>query len=90
MTDQKSIPVDILLTIADKMEPRQPGYGRKYLDSKGIRYLVDKCATVGIAEVVHSKWNYDGSCGNCGVHVLSNYMYFCPHCGADMREVKND
>lgn len=32
-----------------------------------------------------SSWNYDGTCRNCGKHILSNYTAYCPACGADMR-----
>lgn len=33
---------------------------------------------------ISSKWNYDGTCGNCKAHVLSNHTKFCPACGAEM------
>ena len=46
--------------------------------------MVLNAPSVDAVEVVHSKWNYDGSCRHCGVHVLSNYMYYCPNCGAKM------
>lgn len=32
-----------------------------------------------------SSWNYDGTCRNCGKHVLANYTAYCPSCGADMK-----
>ena len=54
-----------------------------------IRQNIKDMAVVETREAVYSKWNYDGTCGNCGVYVLSNYMHFCPNCGADMREVEN-
>ena len=55
-----------------------------------IRQNIKDMSVVEAREVVRSKWNYDGTCRNCGRHILSNYMYFCPNCGADMREVEND
>lgn len=31
-----------------------------------------------------SKWNYNGTCNNCGTHILSNHTTFCPACGYRM------
>lgn len=31
-----------------------------------------------------AKWNYDGTCSNCGKHVLSNHTTYCPACGYKM------
>lgn len=39
---------------------------------------------VQYAPVIHSKWNYDGTCDNCKIHILSNHTRFCPACGAKM------
>ena len=57
-------------------------------DKARAKIIVQSCPTVDATPVVHGRWNYDGSCGICGVHVLSNYMNYCPNCGADMRERK--
>ena len=40
--------------------------------------------TVEAKPIVHSKWNYDGTCNNCKAQVLSNYTKYCPNCGAEM------
>lgn len=52
---QKLIDTKILLDIANKMEPEKPGYGRKHIDSKGLRYLAEKCPAVDAVPVVRCK-----------------------------------
>ena len=36
----------------------------------------------------HGEWIPDGTCSECGVYssLNKNTAYFCPNCGADMRE----
>ena len=36
----------------------------------------------------HGEWKTDGTCSECGVYSSLNKdtAYFCPNCGADMRE----
>jgi hypothetical protein len=48
-----------------------------YMEIANIPVIVAK-------PIIRSKWNYDGSCSNCKAHVLSNYIRFCPACGAEM------
>ena len=58
----------------------------------GIRAMIDVQPTIDAVEVVHSKWlrhwnNY--ICDSCRSYqwLKSNY---CPNCGADMRERKEN
>jgi Zn finger protein HypA/HybF involved in hydrogenase expression len=39
---------------------------------------------VQYAPIIHSKWNYDGTCDNCKAQVLSNHTKFCPACDVKM------
>lgn len=41
-----------------------------------------------VVAVRRGEWNYDDSCNRCKKQILSNYMNFCPNCGADMRGEK--
>ena len=40
----------------------------------------------------HGEWKPDGTCSECGVYSSLNKdtAYFCPNCGADMRDKKDD
>ena len=40
----------------------------------------------------HGDWKPDGTCSECGVYssLNKNTAYFCPNCGADMRDKKDD
>ena len=46
--------------------------------------VIDSIGGADVVEVKHGYWNYDGSCGVCKKQILSNYMNYCPHCGAKM------
>ena len=37
-----------------------------------------------LSTIKQAKWNYDGTCSNCGKHVLSNHTTYCPACGYKM------
>jgi rRNA maturation endonuclease Nob1 len=55
------------------------------IDGKKAKLMVRQNGEwVEYTPVVHAKWNYDGTCDNCKVHVLSNHTKFCPACGAKM------
>lgn len=55
------------------------------------------CGTVDAVEVVHGRWRFCGSdrwndayeCTVCGKMAMDNSNY-CPNCGADMRERKDN
>ena len=49
--------------------------------NKDCDYFDDKS---DYAVVRHGEWKLDGSCSVCGVQVLSNYVRYCPNCGAEM------
>lgn len=56
-------------------------YGNKCRDYLKADYLISHGVTVR----ERGRWNYDGTCGVCGTHILSNHTCYCSYCGADMR-----
>ena len=79
--------IENLVTIPPKPKKVYPkDFAQSMADLTSLREVLEDTPTVDAKPVVHGRWNYDGSCGICGVHVLSNYMNYCPNCGADMRE----
>lgn len=55
---------------------------------------VENAPTIDAAPVFHARWNHDGpdfpggvdwySCSNCGNKDASEWMKYCPKCGAKM------
>lgn len=62
--------------------------GKKSEDfDKGVLFILEKLDALPVEDVKkvkHGHWNIDSTCSECGVHVLSNYMSYCPNCGAKM------
>ena len=55
-----------------------------------LKNIIDSCVDEDVKKTVYGKWrpeeNYY-SCSNCKAQ-SSNKTNYCPHCGAQMREVK--
>ena len=65
-----------------------------------LRRMIENAPTVDAVEVVHGRWCKDGDwlvCLNCESEInvknslgVENRKNYCPNCGADMRERKDD
>ena len=61
--------------------------------AEGVAFILDKIYEAPtIEERPHGEWKPDGTCSECGVYssLNKNTAYFCPNCGADMRDKKDD
>lgn len=65
----------------------------------GIQSVIKNFPTADVVEVKHGRWEYlyDGNykCSECGswwccTDLQIDEMNFCPNCGADMRERRED
>lgn len=75
---------DELRACDDACESFNPiAYGT-ILGLNGAISFANTLPAADVVEVKHGYWNYDGSCGVCKKQILSNYMNYCPHCGAKM------
>ncbi len=78
MTEQRLIDIKPLMTNGWHLV--QTGESNRFIRSMSLADV----PVVEAREVVHAKWNYDGTCDNCKAQVLSNHTKFCPACGAKM------
>lgn len=65
---------------------------RQYLDNVGAELPAEDVRPVVRGRWEHLNWGFDyDRCSVCGYeHRWPGPFYFCPNCGADMREVGED
>ena len=62
-----------------------------------VKEVINKQPTIEAKPVVHAHWKYYKSasieffqCSRCSEPVVSNEYNYCPHCGAQMDDEKNN
>ena len=66
------------------------GKKSKWLNTQGVRHMINKVPTVDAEEVVHGRWiplyptgSFSGHCSVCKTLGSTDWNY-CPNCGAKM------
>lgn len=80
-----------------KAEALEHGFAPESICGDILLNFLDNAPTIEAKPVVHAHWKYYKSasieffqCSRCGEPVVSDEYSYCPHCGAQMDEEKNN